>query len=463
VYDRRSTQRHRFEEAVMRRPSARPFVISTVALSLALAIAGCGSAAPATSRPGASGAAVSPAAAASPARQPVAGVANAMLLVARPGAAEWDVIEAISGNTLYTIPVGAPADGFTWIATATTDGDETVVADRLPEPRGAGPQVRIPGHWRFPHVGTDPIPVGRSLDGSTFVLEATTPGTKVTRFAVVENPVIGITNGSLKLVRILELPGTFDYDTLSPNGKVLYVVEHLEAAAGGRYQVRAIDLPSGVMRDGVIVDKANPEESMAGYPISQLRRSDGSVLTLYDGPEHPFIHALQSVDGYALCIDLPGKSDANRAAWGLAQGADLGTVFAVNPPAGLAVDVDPAGYAVRRWSTIETAQAPAFVLAKFGGGKLGPAGPALVVTPDGKRLLAGSSDGITVLATKDLRVQRRDLAGTKITAIALTPDGSTGFALTGDGRLLAFEVATGASLGEVGGGPWSGLLAVTAE
>ena len=71
--------------------------------------------------------------------------------------------------------------------------------------------------------------------------------------------------------------------------------------AGGRYQVRAIDLPAGTLRDGVIVDKTNVDEVMAGYPLAQVRRADGGVFTLYRGTEHPLIHALNSVEGWALC------------------------------------------------------------------------------------------------------------------------------------------------------------------
>ncbi len=105
--------------------------------------------------------------------------------------------------------------------------------------------------------------------------------------------------------KIVQLNGSFEYDALSPDGTSLYVVEHLAGPPDGHYQVRAIDTATGTLRDGVVVDKANLNEPMAGYPIAQLRRSNGFVFTLYRGAEHPFIHALSSADGWALCIDLP--------------------------------------------------------------------------------------------------------------------------------------------------------------
>src|SRR5256885_11724462 len=116
---------------------------------------------------------------------------------------------------------------------------------------------------------------------------------------------------------------------------------------------------------------------MAGSAVAQVRRSDGLVLTLYRGPEHPFVHALNSKDAWALCIDLPGaaSNDGTSAAdWDLAPSADGRAVFAVNASLGLAVDVDPTNLAVRRTATIGTTAAAPIVLAKFGHSDLGPVG-----------------------------------------------------------------------------------------
>jgi hypothetical protein len=218
------------------------------------------------------------------------------------------------------------------------------------------------------------------------------------------------------------------------------------------------------MRDAVIVDKGNPEERMAGAAISQIRRDDGFVLTLYRGPSHPFIHALSSADAWALCIDLPGSAGGGGDGaldWGLAQDARGNAVFAVNATLGIAIDVDPHDLSVRRTATIATAATPRFTLAKFGHADVGPVGRRVVVTPDGSRILAAGRDGIAVIATSDLAVARRDLGGTPIEALAITPDGSTVFALAaGDGRIAAIETATGRLLGWVPGSGFDRLVAV---
>ena len=137
--------------------------------------------------------------------------------------------------------------------------------------------------------------------------------------------------------RIVELPGVFDFDTLSPDGSILYVAEHVPGPLAGRYQVRAIDTATGMMRDAIIVDKRNVDEVMAGWPIDQEARADGVVLTLYRGAEYPFVHALQSAEAWAVCIDLPtrGMDDAGAAAdWGVVTTPDGRSSLAVNATLG---------------------------------------------------------------------------------------------------------------------------------
>lgn len=459
-----------------RRPCPRSVPVRRfVAIGLViLALAGCGTAAvappgsassrpvPATPRSSATPSASSSAVAAGQ-------VPNAFLLLEPAGDERWEIVEAATGQAAYHLPAGTPADGWGRIVTATIQGDATFVRDSPVQPGLGGPELRLAGRWRLPTVGRDPELVGRSLDGSTIVLAEADPARAgPSRFAVVEHTFQDkrstVGDADLRLVRIVELRGTFDYDTLSPDGQILYVVEHLDAAAGGRYQVRAVDLPSGTMRDAVIVDKLNPDERMAGYAIAQERRPNGTVLTLYDGPEYPFIHALQAAEAWAICIDLPATEPQTADGWDLAATPDGRTAFAVNATAGIAVDVDLDQLTVRRTATIDRSTAgtgtPVIRLAKFGHTEVGPVGRRLVIAPDGTRLFAASTDGIAVLGARDLATIRRDLRGSDVRAIGLTPDGSLGFALVAGGRLVGFDPASGRALGDVPGGPWGRLLAI---
>ena len=92
-------------------------------------------------------------------------------------------------------------------------------------------------------------------------------------------------------------------------------------------------------------------KAMAGWPMAQVRRPDGLAMTLYRGAEHPFIHALNTAEAWAVCIDLPGAHahDAKAALdWGLAPAPDGGAVFAVNATLGLVEDISPSDLLVRK-------------------------------------------------------------------------------------------------------------------
>jgi len=415
----------------------------------------------------------SSAAAASPSLPADIGRSDAWLAVGVRGEPGTRVIRASNGEQALALPGGTPRGGWRRVVTATPDGASTIIADVIVQPGLGGPELRLAGAWSLPTIGADRLPAGVSADGSTIVLVDAGPEAtpRVSRFAVVEHHFMDAPSTAgdapLRLVRIIELKGPWEYDALSPDGRILYVVEHLDAEPDGRYHVRAIDLPAGTMRDTIIADKRNLEAAMAGWPITQLRRDDGLVLTLYRGREHPFVHALNTREAWAVCIDLPadGQDDAVAALdWGLAAAPDGGSAFAVNASLGLAVEIDLAELDVRRTAALVTtgrAGPPAFVLAKFGHVPVGPIGRRVVVSPDGATIFAAGRDGLAVIGRDDLTLVRRDLRGLVPESIGLSPDGSTLYALLREGgRIVALDAATGRQTGTVPGADYDRLLAV---
>lgn len=387
---------------------------------------------------------------------------DAWLAVGRTGAAGLEVILASTREKMLDLPTGIPAgDGWSRIFTATPAGGRTTVRNVVVQPGLGGPEVVIDGAWRLPTVGPDPLPVGLSADGSTLVLVdgAPTAGSKAkatSRFAVLSAvPLAGP-------ARIVTLPGRFDYDALSPDGRTLYVVEHLDTEEGGRYQVRAVEVATGKLVDGVIVDKRNIDEAMAGYPLAQVRRPEGLALTLYQGLEHPFIHALNTAEAWAVCIDLPsnGADDAAAATdWGLAQAPDGRSVYAVNATLGFVADVDPGELGVRRSAILKPLAAGGIVLAKFGHQAGGPTG-RVVVGPDGQTVYAAGAGGILAIDASTLREAAAFLKGTAVDALAVTPDGGTLYALQQDGHIVKLDARTGTLLGTVPGDGYDRLVAV---
>lgn len=446
--------------------------IHRIAIAIALAsIVGCSSAGVSpgpsaagratTSEPGpGESLAIAPATAAP---IPATGAHDAWLLVGKATESGLHLIQATTGDAMLDLPAGAVATA-DWgrEIVATPAGATTTVRDVIVETALDGPQLVIDGAWRLPTIGYDPTPVGLSADGSAAALVDATPAGSakartVSRFAVLH--VVPLEGPP----RIVELPGSFDYDAISPDGSILYVVEHLAGKPDGRYQVRAVDVATGVMRDAVIADKRNIGEAMAGWPIAQIRRPDGLVMTLYRGAEHPFIHALNTAEAWAVCIDLPGaNADDAKAAldWGLAAAPDGGTVFAVNATLGMVVDVSPSDLLVRRSVAVQPLAATSIVLAKYLHGGSGPVGRRVVVAPDGGTIYAAGSAGILVIDAAKLTVARRFLDGTSVAGLGVTPDGQTLVALDSGGRIQLLDVASGAIVGRVPADGFDRLLAV---
>jgi len=382
---------------------------------------------------------------------------DAWLAVGRKGQPGLEVILAGTHERMLTLPIGVPDETWGHLVTAESAGAETIVREITVQPDLPAASRTVAGHWRLPTIGADTLPVGVSRDGSTVVLveDAAPAGAATTRFAV-------LADGSA--TSILELPGSLEFDTLSPDGSILYVVEHLPGPPDAHYQVRAVDLPSGRMRIDVIVDKRNLDESMGGWPITQARHDNGVVFTLYRGTAHPFIHALNANEAWAICLDLPeiGADDAAAASdWGLATSAREGTVYAVNATLGLASAIDPDELSFRQTTRFEAPRAAITIeLAKFGHQESGPVGRRVVVSPDGASLFAAGSGGIVRLETERLTSTGTILPGSAVDGLALTPDGSTLFALRGDGRIARLDAATGQLLGEVEGDDYDRLVAV---
>lgn len=151
------------------------------------------------------------------------------------------------------------------------------------------------------------------------------------------------------------LPGVFAFDALSPDGQTLYLTQHTSATNVTRYTVRAFDLRAGRLLPGVIADRSTGEWRMDGIPAARLQAPGGGwAYTLYAGGEDgAFVHALDTRDRTAHCIDLPGLRDRNVMAMRLRL-ADRGTKLVVRARARTVATID-----LRRLRAAPAAAAPA--------------------------------------------------------------------------------------------------------
>ncbi len=160
----------------------------------------------------------------------------------------------------------------------------------------------LAGSWGVPLVAGDGTTGGASGDGSTLVLERASYAypKRISRFAV-------LWTGSLRVRDTVTLPGDFSFDAISPDGSLMFLIEHPIPGGISNYLVRAYDLRHDRMLRRIIREDDEPSAVMNGIAVTRATSSDGAwAYTLYDqGRGRMFVHALDTVRGRAHCIDLP--------------------------------------------------------------------------------------------------------------------------------------------------------------
>ncbi len=358
---------------------------------------------------------------------------------AATAAVAYDVVDTASRRTLFTLPEGAISSDWRTLVATNPDGAATKVLVMGAEGGDLRAEISVPGAWRLPTVSGSGRAAGVSPDGSTAVLEeAASAGAASaagrTRFAIVP------TSGSTR-PRIVTLEGAFAYDALSPDGAWLYLIQHVAGADPTHYIVRRLGTGTGVLQGGAIVDKRNASEPMNGYAVTQQPGLAGWVYTVYRGHDGAFVHALDTADGIAFCIDLPsstGEDATTGAAWGLALDASGSILYAANPALRTVSEIGLADFSVRRTQTLATS--PTIELAKFESAR--PAGGRLAISPDGKTLYVLEANGIRLVRMADLATTGHLGGDTAFRSLA-AGSGSTLYAVDDAGRALVMDVAGG--------------------
>jgi hypothetical protein len=164
----------------------------------------------------------------------------------------------------------------------------------------------LAGVWGIPTVTLNGDAGGLSTDGSTIVLA---------RKAVRSPSAFLIVNTrTLRPVKRVVLKGYFIFDALSPDGSLLYLIQHTSINDLTHYVVRAYDLRSDRLLPYRIADKTQQNWVMQGYAMTRATGPGGRwVYTLYQNPGgYPFIHALDTVNSVAHCIGLPWTGDQSK-------------------------------------------------------------------------------------------------------------------------------------------------------
>ncbi len=183
--------------------------------------------------------------------------------------------------------------------TAVVHGTATTVAD-------GSHSISLPGKWGIPRVTLNNGVGGLSADGRTLVLAQ--DGVNHENGALSrETSFLVLGTKPLRTTHTVKLRGDFGFDTLSPHGRMLYLIEHVSVENLFRYRVRAFDLAKGKLLSRAIADKRQRDWLMNGYPVARATTENGRwVYTLYSNPNnYPFVHALDTVHRTAVCIGIP--------------------------------------------------------------------------------------------------------------------------------------------------------------
>jgi hypothetical protein len=228
----------------------------------------------------------------------------------------WLVVGAVAGAALIASGVALGVGPWPGLAqtvvspqgnvrytASRVDGSTTVRTLSVGEP-GVLATARLDGAWGIPAVTSTGVAGGLSPDGSALVL--TQPPSYGGLRA--QSKFLVLSTADLAVEATIVLKGEFGFDTLSPDGRTLYLIQHRSRADLVSYVVRAYDLRQQRLVPGIIVAKGE-SESMRGYPVARATSRGGTwVYTLYHRMNgSPFVHALNASRRSAVCIDLTWK------------------------------------------------------------------------------------------------------------------------------------------------------------
>jgi hypothetical protein len=119
----------------------------------------------------------------------------------------------------------------------------------------------------------------------------------------------------------------------------MYLIQYTSHQDPTRYAVRGYDMRKHELLPDPIIDPlAFGEGEMRGYPVTRATSPDGHwAYTLYDGAGgHPFVHALNTRETTAACIDLHAldgiRDPASLRLHVAADGSDITVVNARGRP-----------------------------------------------------------------------------------------------------------------------------------
>jgi hypothetical protein len=227
----------------------------------------------------------------------------------------------------------------------------------------------------------------------------------------------------------VRLPGTFQVDALSPDGRRLFLV-HWNRTGG--YDLQQYDRATGRRSPTRLAD---PDEKMTGQATGAVATRDGHwQLTLYvKGNRHTFIHALDLRTGVAHCIDLPLLMEPMTAG-ALALSPDQRTLYVADGYAGSVATIDLSTLSLAR---VTHFRGPTRYVVD------GMIGPTAAVTPNGRMLAFSAGTFVWLYDTAFGVVRPVTSFGHSVLGLGFRPDGRRLLVVQRRGPTVFLDAATG--------------------
>lgn len=327
-----------------------------------------------------------------------------------------------TGRRRFALPAGvASADGW-WHVTGARRGDTTRLV-RYSVATGRSVRVwSVHGRWTLAALS----PSGRWL-----ALSRRSERPSRTRIAIVD-----AVNG--REGRVFTLRGDFEVETVSADGRRLFLIQHLRSSGSPRYLVRLFDLAAARLRSRPL-RAPGADTVMAGFAWSGVASPDGRwLLTLYLDTRRrsAFVHALDLARSSPACIDLPSRAGSfeRLTRYTLTLSPDGRRLYAANAALGAVAEIDLRTRRVARIARFRPAFAAAPGRAVTLSGTISRNGRTLYFS-DGRDLWAYDAAAA--------RVRGPYRTGGKLLGFGFGGGDRRVFALRADGRMLAFDAATG--------------------
>ncbi|MGH2686977.1 MAG: YncE family protein, partial [Actinomycetota bacterium] len=260
--------------------------------------------------------------------------------------------------------------------------------------------------------------------------------------------------------RRLVLDGNFEPESFTADSTGVFVISYLPPLAPTEYQVRRLDLVTGLVEDVYSVDKSL-QEAMGGTARTQAWAPDGRRLyTLYTvpvahgeraGSRQAFVHVLSQDELWAHCVDLPAPfGDAAEDAVALAVSPAGDRLFVADRLSGTLAVVDTERLEVVR--TVQQGSSP-------------EPGPAFATTaasgPDGTgtTLWLGNGQEVSVVDGSSLGIDRSVRLSDPVVGMAPSADGRRLYVGTAK-SIITLDSGTLAQVDELRAPPLQGITAV---